>query len=222
MKWRVHTDGNPPLLWHFLTVAGALVASAAFLALDSPAKITKPGFVLLAALIFLSIVLTLARVARYPVRASATVARDGARVLCVATWRRVTFVGVLVLWLGTVLSRAERGPGWEWLAAGFLICFLVLNQVLKEQYRLTELGIARMGGIRPHRRWEWGAIKQVVAIRDGIFLTDTNGREVAVSALWFDGYADLASDVLRRVRPDAFPNEGIRLLIQRQAAGHTK
>lgn len=145
--------------------------------------------------------------------------QDGTRILRVARWRRLMFIGTCGAVVSIVASHAERDAGWEWITAVFTISIGLLYVLFGERYRLTDESIERSRGLRPLRKWKWKSIRLVVAIPEGIFLTDDGGKELAISARWFDGFADLASEVVRRVPSNAFRNDEIRDLVQSQAEG---
>lgn len=210
------------MFWHIRSVLFAVGGASALAALDSPNRISVPGFVLLSGAMLLLPIVNLARVVRFPTRTKAAVDQKGGKILCVAKWRPITVVGTCGLWLGALIGVSEKEPGWEWVVLGFVACMWLFFMVYRERYRLTDAGIERSGGVRPAKRLEWLSIKQVSAFRDVIFLTDVCGRELSLSMRWFDGFAEMASVVLQRVPAHAFPDDGVRERIQRHAAGHCK
>lgn len=219
MPWNVNRLGTPTLAWYLIGVLCLGAGAWIYANLDPVRERSSTGFILAAATFFVLMVFAITRIARFPPRPRVRVEQDGTRVLRVAKWRRLMFIATCATPVVIVGSHAERHSGWVWIAGGFAVCGWLLYVMFGEQYRLTNESIERSGGLRPSRRWKWQSVRLVIAVRGGLFVTDSNGRELALSSRWFDGFADLASDVLRRVPPGAFPDEEIRELVRRQAEG---
>ena len=141
-------------------------------------------------------------------------------VLRIAVWKRLTFqllmlgpvVGIFGVYFG--VNRGEVGG--FWVAAGIVVCVALMDWDMAKRICVSQHGLEYLSGPRRGLRVEWAGISAVGVYLQGVEFRDQAGRRHIVMSR-VDGYAELAAELLARLKPGSLDPLASEILMHHAA-----